>query len=145
MIIGLPVPVNSVFESVMAAMRRAQDKFYLTGSRKFLHHTKDSDWDFFTEYRSYGDQQKDFINMGFVQDKKTYTDDQFCVNVWKHEAANIHIQVVSSALEKDIAQEFLLASNLYHSKDKVLMSGCWAKAYGFARTAITIVNQANLE
>ena len=109
---------NSEITKTIREMEDSSIVFYLTGSRFFGSSNDNSDYDFFiqkdTKDKDYVSELENFQNelllsLGFrIEAYAEYSsDDSQIVDVWIHETLPIHIQVVSNAALKDIAQKHL--------------------------------------
>ena len=143
--------INSLHESIF--------EFYLTGSHYFGNTTKNSDWDFFTEYSL--DSMSFLLSKGFKKDEGAHYSDRLCSGVftWKptmpadfydqgyHESiadaaecfdrlsrsSHVQIQLVSNAALKETVQFFLkrtVDKSVFSNKETV--TGIWNFGIGVA-------------
>lgn len=125
--------------TIMEKMAKSDTVFHLTGSRFFKTHSPNSDWDFYVQEADGISQE--LIDMGFASiEKPTFDDfylkhgydekhfptialakdgynDPLCVDVYYHRDG-IHVQVVSNARLKSIAQEIIRQENLLNGLSK---------------------------
>jgi hypothetical protein len=89
MIVNQRQPVLSALQVIEAS----KFEFHLTGSRYFLSHTTDSDYDFFVEYV---DGLLEWLGQNqFQLDSSSYPEDLQMVKVYRRD--NVHVQVVNCA------------------------------------------------
>jgi len=98
--------INHIFDQ----MNNSNKNFYLTGSRFFDTHTKDSDWDFYTE--DCPEVRKELESWGFVlENSPAYLLDSLTNQVYVHKEADVHIQCVNNVGAKTLIKDNLLELN----------------------------------
>lgn len=102
---------------------KAIDDLELTGSYRFKTATSESDIDFFCLMN--GDNIAILHRLGFKAVNRDIYNDCLCKAVFKHEAANIHVQLVANMTTKRNIQNFLLQCPISLFKEKNCNTAIW--------------------
>lgn len=122
--------VMSIYVDPMELMSSAPFDCYLTGSRYFGNADHKSDWDFFTQDSN--ETRKWLLENGFRPVKNSQYISTEIVDVFYHEAGNIHVQLVYSESIKAVAQGLLYQYGQMAETPKEARKYLWDFALAYA-------------